>query len=67
MEGFMFWLPQPLYKAKPFVFLLVALALMLFAKNVIVMFLAICLIGYSLWILATRFIWKDFRTIEYLE
>jgi hypothetical protein len=55
----MFWLPQPLYTAKPLIFLLAALSLMLITKNVIVTLFAICLIGYALWIFFVRFTWKD--------
>jgi hypothetical protein len=55
----MIWLPQPLYSAKPVIFLLAALSLMLITKNVIVTLFAISLIGYALWIFFVRFIWKD--------
>ena len=55
----MFWLPQPLYTAKPVFFLLAALSLMLITKNVIVTLFAICLIGYALWIFFVRFTWKE--------
>ena len=55
----MFWLPQPLYTAKPLIFLLAALSLMLITTNVIVTLFAICLIGYALWIFFVRLTWKD--------
>jgi hypothetical protein len=55
----MIWLPQPLYSAKPVIFLLAALSLMLITKNVIVTLFAISLIGYALWIFFVRFTWKD--------
>jgi hypothetical protein len=60
----MFWLPQPLYIAKPLIFLLAALSLMLITKNVIVTLFAICLIGYALWIFFVRFTWKDTGLVE---
>ena len=60
----MFWLPQPLYNAKPLIFLLAALSLMLTTKNVIVTLFAICLIGYALWIFFVRFTWKDTGLVE---
>ena len=60
----MFWLPQPLYTAKPLIFLLAALSLMLTTKNVIVTLFAICLIGYALWIFFVRFTWKDTGLVE---
>ena len=60
----MFWLPQPLYTAKPLIFLLAALSLMLITKNVIVTLFAICLIGYALWIFFVRFTWKDTGLVE---
>ena len=60
----MVWLPQPLYNAKPVVFLLAALSLMLITKNVIVTYFAIGLIGYSLWIIFARFMWKGAGIIE---
>ena len=55
----MFCLHQTLYTAKPLIFLLAALSLMLITKNVIVTLFAICLIGYALWIFFVRFTWKD--------
>ena len=63
----MFWLPQPLYTAKPLIFLLAALSLICTTKNVIVTLFAICLIGYALWIFFVRFTWKDTRIIEFTE
>jgi hypothetical protein len=60
----MFWLPQPLYTAKPVVFLLAALSLMLITNNVLVTLFAICLFGYSLWIFVTRLMWKDTGIVE---
>ena len=65
--GYMIWLPQPLYIAKPFFFLLAALSLVVITKNVIVTLFAICLIGYSCWIFLTRFIWKDTQFAELIE
>lgn len=55
----MIWLPQPLYNAKPVLFLLAALSLMLITKNVIVAMFAIGLISYALWIFFVRLTWKD--------
>ena len=63
----MVWLPQPLYIAKPFFFLLAALSLVLITKNVIVTLFAIYLTGYSLWIFFERFIWKDTQFAELVE
>ena len=63
----MVWLPQPLYTAKPILFLLAALSLMIITKNVIVTLFAICLIGYALWIFFVRFTWKDTRVTEFSE
>lgn len=60
----MFWLPQPLYNAKPVVFLLAALSLMLITRNAIVTVFAVALIGYSLWIFFVRFMWKDAGMVE---
>lgn len=62
--GYMFWLPQPLYTAKPVFFLLAALSLMLITKNMIVTMFAICLTGYALWILFARFTWRDTGFVE---
>lgn len=47
-------IPKPLYDAKPVIFLLVALSLMLLTQNAIVMFLGICLMGYSAWVFYKR-------------
>ena len=63
----MVWLPQPLYTAKPILFLLAALSLMIITKNLIVTLFAICLIGYALWIFFVRFTWKDTRVTEFTE
>jgi len=60
----MIWLPQPLYNAKPFLFLLAALLLMLITKNVIVMMFAIGLISYALWIFFARLTWKDAGIVD---
>ena len=62
--GYMFRLPKPLYTAKPDVFLLGALSLMLITKNMIVTMFAICLTGYALWILFARFTWRDTGFVE---
>lgn len=42
----MIWLPKPLYAAKPFVFLLAALSLLLVPQNVFVTLCACVVIGY---------------------
>jgi len=63
----MFRLPRPFYTAKPFFFLVASLCLMVLTEHVIVTLFALYLICYALWILVTRFIWRDFRAIEYLE
>jgi len=60
----MFWLPQPLYTAKPLFFLLAALSLMLITKNMIVTMFAIGLTGYALWIFFARFTWRDTGFVE---
>ncbi len=63
----MLWLPQPLYNAKPVVFLLAALSLMLITKNVIVTVFAVGLTGYSLWIFFARFMWRDAGIVEWFS
>ena len=63
----MVWLPQPIYNAKPFLFLLAALSLIFITKNVIVTLFAIYTIGYSLWIFVARYMWSDARVIEFKE
>ncbi len=65
--GYMIWLPQPPYTAKPFFFLLTALFLMFITNNVIATLFAIYLICYSLWILLTRLIWKDTQIDGFIE
>ena len=42
----MFYLHRQQYPAKPLIFLLTALSLMLITKNVIVTLFKVCLIGY---------------------
>jgi len=54
----MFWLPQPLYNAKPVVFLLAALSLCFLTKNVFVTLFAVYVLGYSAWIIAMRLMWN---------
>jgi multisubunit Na+/H+ antiporter MnhC subunit len=60
----MIWLPQPLYHAKPVIFLLAALFLMLLTNNPIVVVFSIGLISYALWILFVRFTWRNSGIIE---
>ena len=64
MEGYMIWLPQPLYNAKPVVFLLAALVLVLMSQNRIAALLAVALTGYAVWIFFMRYIWRTSRSIE---
>ncbi len=60
----MIWLPQPLYNAKPVIFLLAALSLLLITRSMIVELFAICLIGYAFWIFFVRFTWKNSGIVE---
>ena len=60
----MVWLPQPLYNAKPVVFLLAALSLCFITKNVFVTLFAIYVLGYSAWITVMRFMWSSTETLS---
>lgn len=60
----MIWLPQPLYNAKPVVFLLAALSLLLVTKHLVVVIFSVGLVSYALWIFFARFAWKNAGVVE---
>lgn len=53
------WLPDPVYKLKPILFLFAAVILFLLMENKIVLVLAALLICWSTYILLMRYMWLD--------
>ena len=53
------WLSKPIYEVLPFVFLSAAIAFLQITDSILVTLFAICLIVYSLYILAWRVMARD--------
>ena len=59
------WLPNSLYKLKPFVLILSAIMLYLISKNTLILLAASLLFCWSTYILLMRYLWLDSDTIDH--
>ena len=59
------WLPEPIYKLKPWIIMIVSVMILLASsRNLFVILIGIALFGYSVYILAQRFMWRDTTHID---
>lgn len=53
------WLPSPIYRIKPIVYMIAAVVLFLSTANKLAVIIALSIIVYSVWICFMRLLWKD--------
>lgn len=54
------WLPKPLYKLKPLLYIICAILMLNTIPNLFVIMFSSALIGYSVWICWMRYQWGTF-------